>query len=584
MKRAILTFVLCALVVCGGLMTVIPASAIVAEKAEISAGDAGPSEAAWAQAQEYSMSTLTQDGDDPTAGAAGSLKVLTAGSNFYIRTEILDPTSYKGTDGVYIKITPQLGDKAYEARGNYDKWLAPLVSSLGDPVQMEQETTAESVGGAGVYTMVIGFDLGEAYVPGYGVQITVKHRDSQSEEQAWADADYYHTIGYSGLITFKYEITDLAKAPTESDWEAADSFDLLQNDPATTGAAANVKFFTLGSNFYFRLTVSDPTMYYNADGIYIHFGTEDDARMYKGRGNYDSWLATVKNDYNEPVLFEQSASTTEAGASGTYVMTYAKFMDEDCLPGKNIVVDIRHRDSQSAGQGWADADYPHTVSFKATLTVGLPADTTVRPEEASDGFTAAVESISYNKVTLAWDKFSDDAEIYKIFVYTVNEEGADEPYDYVAVEGPIYPGAGNKISELIMGLSASTNYAMQVIAYTNNESMLGASDLVIFETISRQESEDAAAADAVRLLIDALPGEITAADEDAIEAARAAYDALTSTQQTLISTQTLQKLVGAEDALAALGEQKRGCSGTGGGVLGTMLVLAFAALGKKFFD
>ena len=65
---------------------------------------------------------------------------------------------------------------------------------------------------------------------------------------------------------------------------------------------------------------------------------------------------------------------------------------------------------------------------------------------------------------------------------------------------------------------------------------------------------DQEAADAVLALFDALPAveNITLDNKEAIEAARAAYDALTDEQKALVTPEDLAKLTAAEEALAAL--------------------------------
>ena len=65
---------------------------------------------------------------------------------------------------------------------------------------------------------------------------------------------------------------------------------------------------------------------------------------------------------------------------------------------------------------------------------------------------------------------------------------------------------------------------------------------------------DQVAADAVVTLFDALPvaDAVTLNDKEAIEAARAAYDALTDEQKALVTPEDLAKLTAAEAALAAL--------------------------------
>ncbi len=65
---------------------------------------------------------------------------------------------------------------------------------------------------------------------------------------------------------------------------------------------------------------------------------------------------------------------------------------------------------------------------------------------------------------------------------------------------------------------------------------------------------DQEAADAVLALFDALPvaDAVTLNDKEAIEVARAAYDALTDDQKALVTPEDLAKLTAAEQALAAL--------------------------------
>ena len=80
--------------------------------------------------------------------------------------------------------------------------------------------------------------------------------------------------------------------------------------------------------------------------------------------------------------------------------------------------------------------------------------------------------------------------------------------------------------------------------------------LIDADTLQKLTHAEAAIADleaagAVEALIDALPAEITLADKTNVEAARAAYDALTDAQKDLIDADTLQKLTDAETALAA---------------------------------
>ncbi len=72
-------------------------------------------------------------------------------------------------------------------------------------------------------------------------------------------------------------------------------------------------------------------------------------------------------------------------------------------------------------------------------------------------------------------------------------------------------------------------------------------DEAVLDAIAK--AADAAAAQAVKDMIDALPEDITEDDRAAVEAARAAYDELTDAQKELIDEDTLKKLTDAEDSL-----------------------------------
>ncbi len=79
-------------------------------------------------------------------------------------------------------------------------------------------------------------------------------------------------------------------------------------------------------------------------------------------------------------------------------------------------------------------------------------------------------------------------------------------------------------------------------------------DAVRYVKTSESAAADQAAADAVTETINALPAadEITLDNKEAVEAARAAFDALTESQQGLVSEETQEKLKAAEDAIAKL--------------------------------
>ena len=86
--------------------------------------------------------------------------------------------------------------------------------------------------------------------------------------------------------------------------------------------------------------------------------------------------------------------------------------------------------------------------------------------------------------------------------------------------------------------------------------------------VAEEAAANQEAADAVTDILNDLPGadSVTVGDKEAIEAARAAYDALTDEQKALISAETLKKLTDAETALesaeAAAAETDKSDSGS----------------------
>ena len=82
-----------------------------------------------------------------------------------------------------------------------------------------------------------------------------------------------------------------------------------------------------------------------------------------------------------------------------------------------------------------------------------------------------------------------------------------------------------------------------------------------------EEEQDSELAKGVEELINALPSpeKINTEDKTAIEAARAAYDALTADQKALVTPEDLAKLTAAEAALAAA-EQATGVENVQGNV------------------
>lgn len=144
--------------------------------------------------------------------------------------------------------------------------------------------------------------------------------------------------------------------------------------------------------------------------------------------------------------------------------------------------------------------------------------------------------------------------------YTVNKGNETNGSFTVSAEKAL---AGDEIT---VTATPAEGYAAQKMTYTDgsgtentisNSNNAGTftmpeADVTVNVTFVRKADPDTEAAEKVTELINALPasGSVTTADKKAIEAARAAYDALTEEQKAKVSKEALTKLKVAEKALA----------------------------------
>ena len=164
-----------------------------------------PKNADWEEADSYDLIPIYGD----TYGATGSIKILSSNNNLFWQVTVDDETTNITNDGLYICIKT-VGEDAttlLETRGNFDLWLAQKENKLGSPSLFTQTTTASDPHGytKGTYTYTHGFYLKDLLVPNQQIELIIKFRDSRSEKEAWADADYMHTIYFDQVITFGEE-------------------------------------------------------------------------------------------------------------------------------------------------------------------------------------------------------------------------------------------------------------------------------------------------------------------------------------------------------------------------------------------
>ncbi|MBQ7163730.1 MAG: hypothetical protein IJR61_00185, partial [Clostridia bacterium] len=422
----------------------------------------------WDKAEVYEMTPVAE-----TEGATGTVSLIVAGKTLYFKVNVNDSTQIvpdANTDGSTNdrpSYSLTIGGKTQYQRGKYAvNWMVGD-KGLGEP------TLYEDSKGDGTYSITAAYDLGDLAVKGAWLTVDFSHADAQTAENGWADsiASYPHAIRfahklYLGEVTEKdplekdiepepevpvdpdptegpenadleIVITDLVSMPTESDWNNAETYDLIKLHGNSEGATGTVKVYTAAQNIFYRMTVTDSTTNYKADGIYVYLAGYDDEGneviYYEARGNYDMWLADKERLLGSPSLLTMSTTAENASGYGEGVYTFSQgfYIPDIYAVGGKVHLILKHRDSRSNSEAWADSDYFHTIYFDQVMTFGDAADTTVRPQDATEGFIGSSANVSYNKADICWNEVAD-ADTYKIWLYKVNPEGSDEPYEYIS--------------------------------------------------------------------------------------------------------------------------------------------------------
>lgn len=488
------------------------------------------SETEWATAYAHQLTG--------TDTCSGTVKLATVGTNLFFRMVVKDTTKFTGKDRLAFKIT--VGEKSQDLQGNYAPWLTGT-KAFGENIQTEISYDEASTS----YVVTIGIPLGDSYILGAAADVSFTHNDALTADTEWgkgaaityADTLYLGQMPSSGSDSsdsgssagggdssvdssesadssgqdenssgssseteapapenpdLKIVVTDIPSKPTESDWAKATAYELVANNSTISdGATGTLKVYTAAKNIFFRLEVNDPTTNTQNDRLYVYLGTE--ACHIETRGNYKKWLNAKRNDFSTPALFEQSTTATEQEGwkPGVYTFDYGFYIPDIYGEGNTIRLCVKHCDSRSDAETWVDNDYAHTIYFDQVLTFGSLADTTVRPQEPTENFIGSAVDISYNKAAIEWTE-QTGADTYMLYVYTVNPEGSVEPYKHVSIEGPVYSGDA-EYKETLYGLSATTDYAVQIVAYDSAGEIVAHSSLVLFKTISRQEALDSSA-------------------------------------------------------------------------------------------
>lgn len=512
-----------------------------------------------------------------SGNSEGYLQFATVGTTLWIRTVVEDTT--KKTNGDTLDITVTVGNNSpLKLKMNMQTWTADDGSWIAGEVTFRDLTGYND--SKMQYTSLVGFELGDAYADEATVAVKVIYRDASEKHGTGAALDGGTATTYEATLTIeepetpppavedpenpdlKIVVTDLPSQPKESDWANATAYNLIALHGGTAGSTGTIKIFTAAQNIFFRVEINDPTTHTNADSKYIYLGNQE--VHYEAHGNWENWLTPVvngeANPFGQPSLMVEKTTAKITGndkgdwTPGVYTWDYGLYLKDQATSNilweeeAQIRLCVKFGDSQDSTRPWGTpSGYDHCIYFDQILTFGEKADTTVRPQAPTEGFTGTVSEVSNTNVKINTDGF-DGAETYKFFLYGVNPAGSEEPYEHIEIAGPAY---SDELPYQLFGLSATTDYLVQIVAYDNSDAPIAYSAFIEFRTLSIQEVTDKKAADAAIKKINAI-GEVTLEKESKINEARTAYNALTATQKELVSAETLKVLTDAETALEAL--------------------------------
>lgn len=449
----------------------------------------------------------------------GFVQFAGVSTTVWVRLVVEDVTYHGDRDA--INVTLNCGDEASQAVKFTMNGKAWTVDQLCANVQVKDvQFTSIYTAAKCSYDMQVGIDIGDKYVDGASLSAKVTYRDGSDKFTTGAALDSGTATTFEGTLSLigapnmpepdpvnedlHIVVVDLAKQPTEKDWQNATAYPLIKVSGATSGATGTVKIFTCAKNIYYRLEITDPTTNNQNDGLYIFLGLDEgpdgNPYRYEARGNYTQpWLTSVfsDGDHNDlkvgpnPCEVATTALDAKGYVPGVYTLTIGMDIKNIYGEGNTMRLELRHRDSQSSAEAWKDGDYWHTIYFNQTITFGEPADTTVRPQTPTEGFVGATGKIDYNKASFTWEQVdgANDGYSYYLYLYKKGAEGDTEPWIHVKTEGPVYADYST-YNEQITGLAATTDYAVQIFALDDEGEVVARSNLIEFSTISAAASID----------------------------------------------------------------------------------------------
>ena len=261
-----------------------------------------------------------------------------------------------------------------------------------------------------------------------------------------------------------------------------------------------------------------------------------------------SWASTITVTWNNDDITGSGNSFTKDGVTITARMI--DFTDKNFSRGGTFTttlgnftkIEVTARYVSISGTGWSGSTwtgYASSVSFSGEI-YGMGTGVTMV-------FTIETPTVDVTGVTLSETAASltVGGEAVTLTATVAPDNATDKTVVWTSSDPTVATVADGVVTAVAAGTATIT-------ATATNGTDDTADDKTATCTITVTDP-DQEAADAVLVLFDALPAAdaVTVDNKAAIEAARAAYNALTDDQKALVTPEDLAKLTAAEEALAA---------------------------------
>ncbi len=259
-----------------------------------------------------------------------------------------------------------------------------------------------------------------------------------------------------------------------------------------------------------------------------------------------SWASTITVTWNNNDITGSGNSFTKDGVTITAGMidfVSKNFMDGGTFTttlGNFTKIEITARSAYLSGTGWTRSTWTGNAS-----SVSFSGDIYGRGTGVTMVFTIETPTVDVTGVTLSQSEaaMTVGGEAVTLTATVAPDNATDKTVTWTSSDPTVATVADGVVTAVAAGTATIT-------ATATNGTDDTADDKTATCTITVTDP-DQEAADAVLALFDALPADITLEDKAAIEAARAAYEALTDEQKALVTPEDLAKLTAAEASLAA---------------------------------